>query len=195
MKKLIIFTIFFAILSYLFFDTKIAYSLSKIDSWQKDIAIFITRFGLSKYYIIISLIVAITFYRFKRGISFASFYIFLSIITSGLIINIIKFIVARYRPPLLLKENLYGFNWFEHGYLVNSFPSGHATTAFAFYGSLALLFPKFKIFFLAIALIIALSRVILDVHYLSDVLIGSLIGYLSAYMLYNKFYKVRIGEL
>lgn len=73
----------------------------------------------------------------------------------------------------------------EHSW---SFPSGHTTVAVAFYGFLGYLLIRFSsrwkyrvnVLFavLILAFLIGLSRVILGVHYLSDVLAGYLIGML-----------------
>jgi len=67
-----------------------------------------------------------------------------------------------------------------------SFPSGHATLAVAFYGFLGYLLMRYaerwkirvNLFFLtgALILLIGLSRIVLGVHYLSDVWAGYLLG-------------------
>ena len=57
-----------------------------------------------------------------------------------------------------------------------SFPSGHSITAFACSVPLALFYPAFAVLFLFCALSIAASRVILGLHFLSDVLVGCLLG-------------------
>ena len=72
---------------------------------------------------------------------------------------------------------------YEHSY---SFPSGHATIAIALYGFLAyvsirrvtLWSAKVKLFFFALIFIglLGLSRIIVGVHYLSDVWAGYLVG-------------------
>lgn len=58
-----------------------------------------------------------------------------------------------------------------------SFPSGHATTAFAMATVLAAYEPRFGWMFVGIAILIAWSRVYLGVHYPSDVIAGALLGW------------------
>jgi membrane-associated phospholipid phosphatase len=57
-----------------------------------------------------------------------------------------------------------------------SFPSGHAMSAFAVAGALALLAPRLRVPVLALAAVIAFSRVYLGVHFWIDVLVGSALG-------------------
>lgn len=57
-----------------------------------------------------------------------------------------------------------------------SFPSGHAITAFAVAISLGLFYPELQTCLLAMALLIAISRIILGMHFLSDVVAGTTIG-------------------
>ena len=57
-----------------------------------------------------------------------------------------------------------------------SFPSGHTITAFAVTVPLTLFYPQLAIFFLFCAVSVALSRIVLGMHFLSDVLAGCLIG-------------------
>jgi undecaprenyl-diphosphatase len=58
----------------------------------------------------------------------------------------------------------------------SSFPSGHATNAFALGTMLALAFPPLGPTAGLLAASIALSRVVLGRHFLSDVLVGALLG-------------------
>ena len=185
--KYYLFFIIIAIFSYFYFDKSIAYYFStNLDSHLHHIVNIFTKLGDSFYYIIISLFIYII--TKSRFIEKTALLVFSSTVISGILINIIKIIFARYRPPMLLEHHLYGFKTFDIGYLVNSFPSGHATTAFSVYVSLALVFPKFKYFFIGIAIFIALSRVLLCVHYLSDVMIGGVIGTATAIFLYDKIF-------
>ena len=72
-----------------------------------------------------------------------------------------------------------------------SFPSGHSITAFAVSVPIALCFPDLSAVLLFIAGSVALSRLILGMHFLTDVIAGSLIGCLLAEAAYH-FYVARI---
>jgi undecaprenyl-diphosphatase len=57
-----------------------------------------------------------------------------------------------------------------------SFPSGHTITAFAVAVSLSLFYPGLAAALLFCALSVAASRILLGMHFLSDVLAGAVIG-------------------
>jgi len=67
-------------------------------------------------------------------------------------------------------------------FLQNSFPSGHATTAFAIACLLSLLVTnkKWHLLFFVLAVFAALSRVYLGQHFVADITLGGLIGVLSS---------------
>jgi undecaprenyl-diphosphatase len=68
-----------------------------------------------------------------------------------------------------------------------SFPSGHTMTAFAVAIPLALFYPTLAIGLLFCALSIAMSRILLGMHFLSDVVAGALIGTGLGYLGYFAF--------
>jgi undecaprenyl-diphosphatase len=65
-----------------------------------------------------------------------------------------------------------------------SFPSGHSITAFAVAISLGLFYPSAMPVLLFFAFSIAASRILLGMHFLSDVLAGSMIGTMLGYSSY-----------
>ncbi|MDP9055194.1 MAG: phosphatase PAP2 family protein [Acidobacteriota bacterium] len=62
-----------------------------------------------------------------------------------------------------------------------SFPSGHSTTAFAVAVTLGSFYPEIMPLLLLLAANVAVSRLIVGMHFLSDVLVGSGMGALIGY--------------
>src|SRR5258705_13463057 len=68
-----------------------------------------------------------------------------------------------------------------------SFPSGHTITAFAIAVPLSLFYPPLQIGLFFCAISIALSRILLGLHFLSDVVVGSALGAILGYLFYCLF--------
>jgi undecaprenyl-diphosphatase len=68
-----------------------------------------------------------------------------------------------------------------------SFPSGHAMSAFAIAVPLSMFYPQLQIALLALSLSIAASRVLLGMHFVSDVVAGSIVGAALGYGSYLLF--------
>ena len=66
-----------------------------------------------------------------------------------------------------------------------SFPSGHTLHSVAFSLILTAYYPMFALFVWPFSLLVAVSRVILGLHYPSDVVVGALIGALTAVVSFN----------
>ena len=105
------------------------------------------------------------------------------------ILSVLKFLFKRERPSIWPAVNAEGF----------SFPSGHALIATVFYGLLIYFITKklksihfrnlTRIIGLTVIVIVGLSRVILNVHYVTDILAGFLFGYIL-YKIFIKAYEV-----
>lgn len=107
-----------------------------------------------------------------------------------LVVTFIKLNLAVPRPfylyPDLQLSQASGF----------SFPSGHTATAFAVWGLVFLWFKKAGYSNLAIwwvpSLLVAMSRVYLGVHYVTDVLAGAVIGTLIVALSQTSAFKARL---
>jgi len=75
-----------------------------------------------------------------------------------------------------------------------SFPSLHAALCFTVLPTLDIEFPKHKWAWISLAALVGLSRIYLQVHYLSDVLAGCAIGYAIGVWIFhlNKKYYYKI---
>ena len=66
-----------------------------------------------------------------------------------------------------------------------SFPSGHSITAFAITVPLSLFYPAYMLGLIFCAVSVAMSRVVLGLHFVSDVIAGSLMGAGIGYATYR----------
>lgn len=105
---------------------------------------------------------------------------------SGIFVQVIKYFHHSARPGKLL-EGMDYHNFVEGVTLhsLNSFPSGHTTSAFALAAILgfAAKNKNYSILFLLIAAMVGYSRIYLGQHFMVDILAGSIIGVLSAIIL------------
>ena|SRR5271166_1886064 len=103
--------------------------------------------------------------------------------TGILLFTILKKCVGRRRPCTLEKHcwaTLLPPDQF-------SFPSGHSITAFAVAVPLSLFYPIAAPILFTLAASIAMSRIILGLHFLTDVIAGSLVGSVLGYVAFYSF--------
>ena len=112
-----------------------------------------------------------------------SLFVFYTLVISGVAINVLKLIIGRQRPKAMFEDGFYGFIPFNINHAMNSFPSGHSQTGWALAISLAIIFPKATYFLIIFATMISLSRVLLTVHFLSDIIAGAFISIITAILL------------
>jgi Membrane-associated phospholipid phosphatase len=103
-------------------------------------------------------------------------FMLISVSLSGLAANVLKRAIGRARPGMFAEWGAFGFQPFAHNSRFESFPSGHATTVGAILMVLALLAPRYRVLFVISALWLGLSRVLVAMHYPSDVVAGLTFG-------------------
>jgi membrane-associated phospholipid phosphatase len=182
----------FAVISFFYLDIPIAYHFKADRSYVRGFAGFITKFGYGTWYFVgLSLLLVYFGYLNKKPRYFYStLFIVVAAASAGVLNALLKFVCGRYRPDALFSSSLYGFNLFSFEYAKTSFPSGHACFITSLMLSLWLLFPRFGFLFMPFAMIVALSRVVTCVHYMSDVLFGSLLGFLITLQVKRRFSKL-----
>ena len=158
---------------------------ANIIEFLRKIFLLLTNLGGQEILIITILIIYFVFSK-KQGqrIAFAIF-------TSLLMNNTLKVLINRVRP----------FNHEKATYTVDmeqssasgmSFPSGHTQNAAVTYSSVAFMYKKRYLWIITIILIIivGISRIMLGVHYPTDVIVGAALGIAIAYFgmkLHEKF--------
>lgn len=181
----------FCWLSIACWDAPVAISCRSIDKKIRLAFDVIAAFGYALFYLIAFFLAALVFkYVYKSNYySLVSLFFFLSIAGSGLVADALKFILGRSRPNLLWKENIYYFHFFQIERDMTSFPSGHATTITSLMLALYFFYPKYKYFYIAAAILVAGSRVLIAAHYLSDVVFGAYLGLVITPYVKRRFEK------
>ncbi|KEI35349.1 Pap2 superfamily protein [Francisella sp. W12-1067] len=182
-----ILTLVLATLSYNFLDIKIVNLIHTKDFFGAGISSVATMFSKifsTKIWTVIAIsatILCIFKYIKSKEPSIKIYTLSLSLILASIVASIVKIILARYRPEMLILDNNYGFHFFSLKKMLNSMPSGHTTLSFAGLLAFANFFNKKYITAVAILLacLVAISRVIILDHYISDVLIAAYIGVFS----------------
>jgi membrane-associated phospholipid phosphatase len=96
-----------------------------------------------------------------------------SLAITSIILHSTKAVLGRRRPRDELELGLYGWRPFHFDLQYDSFPSGHALTIFCVAVILAGALPAFGVFWFAIAIYLAMTRALLNSHFVSDVLVGA----------------------
>jgi undecaprenyl-diphosphatase len=153
----------------------------------------ITRYGESDWilypaaFLFIITVAVAMFVRWKLMRSmlwqFAYLYafIFVGVGLPSLISTLVKRLIGRGRPTEFDTAGLFTMRWNWTDFAYQSFPSGHATTAFALAAVVGFISERWFYPALVFAAAIGFSRITEGVHYASDVLVGALLGLLGAY--------------
>ena len=167
------------------------------DAWRAPF-FFITDYGLSDWVLIPSLLVLILarllifalrgLWRMVAGeVAMVSAFIFVGVGLPGLATNLLKRLIGRARPTEFEAQGAFSFQNIFNDWTFQSFPSGHSATAIALAFVIGFLWPRLFWPFLAIGLVVAVSRVPVGMHYPTDVLAGVVVGMLGAYCVRNFF--------
>ena len=120
-------------------------------------------------------------------------FLFLAVAVSNLVTEVLKYSVGRGRPFVGGEANAFHFSHFAGNPAYYSFPSGHATTAFALAFAVSSVWPASRFAMALYAVIIAATRLVLLAHHPSDVVAGALIGIIGAMFVRYWFAARRLG--
>lgn len=180
-----------AIFSYFWIDSQVPFyiqmhfSASAIQCAQD-----FSSFGNAVYPLSVFALGFVFFYCVKKNkkIGFGFLYLMISIAVSGVICDVLKGLLGRARPELLLAHpSQYGFYFWKFQAAFWSFPSGHSTVLGSYAMGLALLLPRYQVVLILSGFLLASCRIVALDHYPSDVLVGFYLGCIVAIGLYQKF--------
>jgi membrane-associated phospholipid phosphatase len=174
------------LLSVLLFDAPIGFAglPAPIEQLGKSL----TDFGDSAWLIFASILLIVqgsTGYRLAKSArskaqalyaGWIGAYLFTTVVFSGLLANLLKRAIGRARPDYFHDHGIFSFAPFSGNAAFESFPSGHSTTIGAFVAACALLFPRYRVPFIACAIWLGMTRVMVGAHYPSDVIAGLAFG-------------------
>jgi undecaprenyl-diphosphatase len=142
--------------------------------WLDELMLLASAVGRGGFVWIATALIAAVFPRRRM----AAWRVILSVALTFLLVDgVIKPIVDRDRPFEVLPEA----RLIDARPLTGSFPSGHAASAMAGALSVGRLLPAARIVWWPLAVVIAVSRMYVGVHWPSDVLAGLLIGWATAW--------------
>ena len=172
------------------FDTEV---LNYVRAHQTHLLIsvmkVVTFFGSSQF-LLPAYILLIIFYLIKKNKAYAIDIAIIGI-SSTAVMFLLKSIFKRHRPPMPIVQTINGY----------SFPSGHSLSAFIFCSILGYLifqssikkFYKYSIAFVLVlcSVAIGLSRIVLNVHYASDVIAGYSLGLVLVLLAFSIIRNIR----
>lgn len=108
--------------------------------------------------------------------------------TSGTFVNGLKLAIGRERPRFLFRDGTSDFHPFGLDLVDCGFPSGHTQSIWTAMLALSFIYPPLRPMFLAAAVLIAASRIIIGAHYAGDVAAGIYIAVVAA-VLWRRWFE------
>ena len=183
------------------FFYEISFGFSNI--YLTEFFVKITELGSSSWYFIIIFFFILFFYligkiglfkinNLEEKINFLIASL-IYLITAGIVTQVIKHLVGRPRPNHINTETIFGFEFFSFESNYHSFPSGHSSTIFMVCLILCCALPKLKLYFYFLATVIAISRVVVGAHFITDVVAGALLS-LMVYKTLNLIFQSKYNQ-
>jgi lipid A 4'-phosphatase len=171
-------------IAYEWIDIPLARAFQNVDPATLAIFNFITRFGEGGIYLVpLGIAFLWAAIRDSERWAWRTGFVFVALALPGILGDIMKPVFGRARPVLLFRDGLFGFTWAGAHANSWSFPSGHSITVAALAVALYVIYPPAWPAYALLALFVMASRIVLEQHYLSDVIAGAYLGVAVAWAL------------
>lgn len=183
-----------SLLAMYFFDQKFSayFAIPAIRDGYRGYARTLTDIGLSEYYFALAIFTwafakwvapqvpsfkpyakTVDFFR-RWGLNFL-----VALLVSGAMTHIIKFLVGRQRPHKTPDFDPFVFTPFTTHWHWHSFASGHSQVMFTVATMFSIAFPRLRWFWIPVAVLVCLTRIVVHDHFLSDTIFGACVGYVG----------------
>jgi len=182
----------FAVIVSFYLDNTLVRDVSFLRNSVLD-KIFLVMTYVSSEVVILAVVTALFLWKDEKRRWVLPLWLTLGV--SAIVGFLLKVTVQRLRPfqigivsllPQLQKASYDIWNF--------SFPSNHSMLAFCVVPILSEQYPKLKKVWIAAAVLIAISRIYLGLHFFSDVIVGGAIGYLIGIMIVRLEKEEKIGK-
>lgn len=167
------------VVSYFWLDRSLAEAMTVVDPVLYTAAGIFSAFGDPRiWYLLAGAGIPLSWWLRRIGDDRAREVLFvaLALLITWVVVAGLKHLTGRPRPPMFLDHGFYGFLFSATAAEFRSFPSGHTACAFALAVTLGHYSRPARQVLFAVAGLIALSRLVLGIHYLSDVVMGAYLG-------------------
>jgi len=184
--------VMFAVIASFYLDSSLVRYVSLIRNGVLD-SVFLIITYISSEVMLFAIMTALFLWRDKKRRWILPLWLTLGI--SAIVGFLLKITIQRARPfQMGIVSLLPVLNEASYSIWNFSFPSNHAMLAFCVVPILAEQYPKLKKVWIALAVIIAFSRIYLGLHFLSDVLVGAGVGYLIGMMIVKLEKEHKFGK-
>ena len=114
---------------------------------------------------------------------------------NGVVVNILKHALGRYRPSKFFQTGEHEFSFFVIFQKSDSFPSGHAATIWGAMICLWFIYPRLRWLYVPLAIVVSLGRLIVHKHFLGDVVAGAALALAVALVLGRALERRHPGTL
>ena len=141
--------------------------------WAVSVFSVLTVLGDVWAYVVVCLVLLVVGVRYACLRGFGEC-LFVGVAVGALVSRCLKVLLGRARP--FVSEDAGAFSLWSYEFAYTSFPSGHSVVAAVFAVVLVRFCPVLLPVAVAVAVVVGVSRVVLGVHFVSDVVAGWYLG-------------------